>query len=117
MIRTIEIDGRPVRFRVSAAVPRIYRVQCGRDIFRDMQAVADAIKESDEQDTPLTAETLTTFENLAYAMAYAAEPNTTPERVEDWLDGFAALPVRMVFPQIELLWLQNLVQLNEPAKK
>ena len=117
MIRTIEIDGRPVRFRVSAAVPRIYRTQCGRDIFHDMQALADAIKASDEEDTPLTADTLTTFENLAYAMAYAADPQGTPESVEDWLDQFAALPVRMIFPKIELLWLQNLVQRNEPAKK
>lgn len=117
MIRTIEIDGKPVRFRVSAAVPRIYRTQCGRDIFRDMQAVADAIKANDENGASLDAQTLTIFENLAYAMAYAADPNHTPERVEDWLDQFAALPVRMIFPQIELLWLQNLVQLNETSKK
>ena len=117
MIRTIEIDGRPVRFCVSAAVPRIYRNQCGRDIFRDMKQVAEDLAASEDRDTPLTPETLTTFENLAYCMAFAADPEHAPESAELWLDGFAALPIRALFPKIELLWLQNLVQLNEPVKK
>ena len=117
MIRTIEIDGRPVRFCVSAAVPRIYRNDCGRDIFRDMQKVAEDIAASEESGGCLSAETLTTFENLAYCMARAADPEKTPESAEQWLDGFSALPIRVLFPKLELLWLQNLTQINETVKK
>ena len=117
MIRTITIDGKPVRFCVSAAVPRIYRDRCGRDIFRDMQAVAEDLRASSEEDTPLGAATLNTFENLAYCMAAAADPDGVPESAEKWLNQFSALPIRVVFPQIELLWLQNLAQLNQPEQQ
>ena len=34
MIKTIEIDGKQVPFKASAAIPRIYRVKYGRDIFK-----------------------------------------------------------------------------------
>ena len=32
MERTLTIDGRPVVFRATAAVPRLYRMEYGRDI-------------------------------------------------------------------------------------
>lgn len=118
MKRTIEIDGKPVEFAVSAAVPRLYRMQCGRDIFRDMQTVAAAVGDRlDGKTEALELETLTIYENLAYCMAYAANPATTPERVEDWLDSLTSLPILSIFPKIELLWLQNLARLEEPVKK
>ena len=34
--RTIEISGKPVQFRSSATVPRLYRAKFKRDIFRDL---------------------------------------------------------------------------------
>ena len=36
--KSIEIDGRQVPFKASAAVPRIYRLKFGRDIFSDIDA-------------------------------------------------------------------------------
>ena len=71
---------------------------------------------SPPDEMPITS-VLTMFENLAYCMAYAAHPDTTPESAEAWLDTLPALPIMSVFPQIELLWLQNLAQLETPAKK
>lgn len=35
MIQTIEIDGKQVPFRASAAIPRIYRMKFHRDIYKD----------------------------------------------------------------------------------
>ncbi|MGN1457264.1 MAG: hypothetical protein ACI4XP_04820 [Acutalibacteraceae bacterium] len=32
MTKTIEIDGKEVKFRASAAIPRIYRIKFHRDI-------------------------------------------------------------------------------------
>ena len=32
-----EIDGKEVEFRASAAVPRLYRLKFGRDIYKDLR--------------------------------------------------------------------------------
>lgn len=111
------IDERPVEFRSTGAVPRIYRMQFGRDIFTDMQTVAHAVQESMDQGEALAPEVLTLFENLAFSMAKAADPRGVPETPDEWLDGFTALSIYRVFPELELLWLQNLTQMVEPAKK
>ena len=112
------LGGKPLTFAVSGSTPRLYRLQCGRDIFRDMRRVASALSEAmNGRDEALELEVLTIYENLAYCMAYAADPAHTPETVEEWLDSFPSLPIRVIFPQIELLWLENLTQLDEPAKK
>ena len=34
--KTIEVDGKEVTFRVSAAIPRLYRNKFHRDIYRDL---------------------------------------------------------------------------------
>lgn len=116
--KTIRIGDKAVTFAASGSTPRLYRQQCGRDIFRDMILIANALSAAlDGDEEALGMETLTIYENLAYCMAYAADPAGTPETVEAWLDGFPTLPIRKIFPQIELLWLDNLMQLNEPAKK
>ena len=36
MERIIEIDGTPVKFKATAALPRLYRTLSVRDIFQDM---------------------------------------------------------------------------------
>ena len=35
--KKIEIDGREVTFKASAAVPRLYRIKFGRDIYKDLR--------------------------------------------------------------------------------
>lgn len=34
--KKIEIDGKEVTFKASAAVPRLYRIKFGRDIYKDL---------------------------------------------------------------------------------
>ena len=36
MEKTINIDGKEVRLRATAAVPRLYRIKFGRDIMQDL---------------------------------------------------------------------------------
>ena len=36
--KKIEIDGQMVEFRASAAVPRLYRIKFGRDIYKDLRS-------------------------------------------------------------------------------
>lgn len=40
----MEIDGREVEFKASAAVPRIYRMKFRRDLFVDLQKIAKSVK-------------------------------------------------------------------------
>lgn len=37
--KKIEIDGKMMEFRASAAVPRLYRIKSGRDIYKDLQSL------------------------------------------------------------------------------
>ena len=43
--KKIEIDGNPVEFKASAAIPRIYRNKFGRDVYKDLMVLNDAIKD------------------------------------------------------------------------
>lgn len=118
MRRVIRVCGQPVAFEANGATPRLYRKLCGRDIFRDMQRVASALQAAlDGNDAAMDAETLDIWECVAFTMAHAAAPASTPDSVEDWLAAFPAMPVRTIFPELELLWLDNLTQLDSPSKK
>ena len=48
MIQNIEIDGKQVPFRASAAIPRIYRMKFNRDIYKDLKALESSIGENSE---------------------------------------------------------------------
>ena len=37
LTKTINIDGVDAKFRASAAVPRMYRIKFGRDIYKDLR--------------------------------------------------------------------------------
>ena len=44
LCKTIEIDGKPVKFRASAAIPRIYRIKFQRDIYKDLRSLEKSVK-------------------------------------------------------------------------
>lgn len=128
MEKTVHIDGREVRFRASAAIPRMYRMKFRRDIIQDMKTIQTAIQKAGdarekavangEQDpgSSLPLEALTLFENVAYLMARHSDPGV-PDSVEEWLDGFGTFSIYTVFPVIQNLWDENLRTLNPPKKK
>lgn len=122
MERTVKVDGREVRFRASAAIPRMYRLKFRRDILQDMSEIQKAIQAAqesggEETGSPLPLEALTVFENVAYLMARHADPEGVPGSVEEWLDGFGTFSIYTVFPVIQELWAENLQTLNTPKKK
>ena len=73
--KNIEIDGKPVEFKASAAIPRIYRNKFGRDVYKDLMVLNDAIKDQDEQASTLDGFSLEMFEDLAFVMYTAAHPD------------------------------------------
>lgn len=117
MIRSVTIDGRSVDFAASAATPRNYRVLIGRDLFEDFQKVASALSDALDGGAEIPPDVLTTFEDIAWCMAHEATPRGVPDTPSEWLEGLSSLPIRVVFPALELLWLDNLTQTVHPSKK
>ena len=115
MTRVIEIDGKQVPFKASAAIPRLYRVKYGRDIFKDLMALEKALNENSEENSGLDVFSLETFENIAYLMAKHADANL-PETAEEWLDEFSVFSIYQVLPEIIELWGLN-VQTQSVSKK
>ena len=66
IVRKIEIDGKEVAFRASAAIPRLYRLKFQRDIYKDLNELDKAIGNSDEKESNLDVFSLEMFENIAY---------------------------------------------------
>ena len=123
MEKTIMIDGREVRLRASAAIPRLYRIKFRRDILQDMQTIKKAVEKFTRENaqeggqmSSIPLEALELFENVSYLMAKHADP-AVPSTVEEWLDGFETFSIYTVFPAIEELWMANVQQLSTPAKK
>ena len=129
MERTVLIEGREVRLRASAAIPRLYRLQFRRDILQDMQAIqreiakAEAAREEAlaagkaDPGSTLPLEALTLFENVAYVMARHGDPCGVPDSIDEWLDGFGSFSIYTVFPVVQELWTENLRTLNPTKKK
>jgi len=115
MTRIIEIDGKQVPFKASAAIPRIYRVKYGRDIFKDLMKLEKALSENTAEDSGLDLFSLETFEDIAYLMAKHADPSV-PDTAEEWLDGFSVFSIYQVLPQIVELWGLN-VETQSTTKK
>ena len=64
--KKVEIDGREVEFKASAAVPRIYRMKFRRDLFLDLQKIAKSVKKKgkkeDKESSEIPIEDLEMFE-------------------------------------------------------
>ena len=84
MIKQIEIDGKQVSFKASAAIPRIYRMKFQRDIYKDLKALEKTIGDNSEEGSNLDMFSLEMFENIAFVMAKHADagiPNTPEENI------------------------------------
>lgn len=113
--KTIEISGKPVTFRSSAAIPRIYRLKFKRDIFKDLAKLEKSYRNRARDSEDLEIDDLEIFENVAYIMAYHADP-TIPKTIDEWLDQFEMFSIYQVLPEILELWGSNLMT-DVQAKK
>ena len=125
--RTIQIDGKDVRLKSSGMLPRIYWAKFGRDLFKDFNDLKDDYgkntKETEEEteektDSSMSAisvNNLQVFENIAYAMAWHADPSV-PD-IEEWLEQFNIFSIYEVMPVILTMWNANLKTSVVPKKK
>lgn len=114
--KTIDISGQQVKFRSSATIPRLYRIKFKRDIFKDLTKLEKAYsKREKEGDEELEIDDLEIFENVAYIMAYHADP-TIPKTIDEWLDQFEMFSIYQVLPEILELWGSNMMTDIEAKK-
>lgn len=120
LIKKVEIDGKEVTFKASAAVPRIYRIKFSRDLFMDLQKIAKSVKtkgkKKEEQESSIPIEDLSMFEQIAYVMAQHADPENVPADIMEWLEQFDTFSIYQVLPAILELWNLN-EQTQSTAKK
>ena len=115
LTQTIEIDGQPVKFRASAAIPRIYRLRFHRDIYKDLSLLEKSVSKQDEDNSGLDLFSLEMFENIDYIMAKHADPDI-PDTPEEWLDNFNTFSIYQILPKLIELWGLN-VQTDVQSKK
>ncbi|MBR2188421.1 MAG: hypothetical protein IJ860_03275 [Eubacterium sp.] len=114
--KTVEICGKEVKFRSSASVPRLYRAKFGRDIFKDLAKLEKAYKDKGgEEGSNMEIEDLEIFENVAYIMAFHADPSI-PKTIDEWLEQFEMFSIYEVLPEILELWGTNLITDVESKK-
>lgn len=114
--KEIEIDGKMVAFKASAAIPRIYRLKFQRDIYKDLVALEKSIGDGDAKASNLDMFSLEMFENIAFIMAKHADP-TIPDTPEEWLDEFNTFSIYQILPQLIELWGLNVKTEVESKKK
>ena len=117
MEKTIEIDGRPVTFRATAAIPRLYRLRFHRDIMQDMAFMRKEILKAQKEKKSVPVDILTLFENVAFLMAKHADPSLEANTVEEFFNNSTSTKIYTVFPVISELWLENIQTLVEAKKK
>lgn len=105
--KTVKVGDKDVTFRSSATIPRLYRMKFRRDIFKDLSKLEQSYKDKGDGSKELEIEDLEIFENVAYIMAYHADP-TIPGTIDEWLDQFEMFSIYEVLPEILELWGSNL---------
>ena len=114
--KNITIDGIDVPFKASAAVPRLYRLKFGRDIYKDFSNLQKNIKDGDEENSTLDIESLEVFENIAFVMAKHADPENVPDNPDDFLEQFNTFSIYEILPQLIELWGLNTATQVESKK-
>ena len=113
--KIVKIDEVEVPFKASAAIPRLYRLKFGRDIYRDFASLQKNVKKNDEENSGLDIESLEVFENIAYIMAKHADSNV-PNDPDEWLEQFNTFSIYEILPQLIELWGLNTATQIESKK-
>lgn len=123
MRKTIEISGIECNFKSSAAVPKMYRMKFGKDIFVDLSNLKKQLEvqnkmkdESGEEESLFPIDSLEMFENIAYIMHKHGDPAQPNDELE-WLEQFETFDIYEVLPEILTMWEKENKQLSIPKKE
>lgn len=119
--KIINIDGKDVLFKSTAATPRRYRNKFHEDMLMRISDLSESLGEAGNQ--KLSPGDYEFIENCAYIMCADDEK---PQNVEDWLETFETFSVLDITDKIMDLWTANLetveengtdLKLDDPKKK
>ena len=116
MIKTININGKEVEFKATAALPRLYRIKFHRDIFQDFRELVKDFDKTKADEKELSIPSLEIFENVAFIMAKHANPKDIPNDINRWLDEFEVFDIYQVMPELIDLWNLNNLGLSKSKK-
>ena len=113
MEKVIKISGQDVGFKAPASLPVRYYNATGRDLFVDLQTLADGTeqvesklklgKKKAEPVFKLNKNWNTmVFYGIAHTMARAYDDSVTPD-LEDWIDSFVSFPIFEIFGELKPL--------------
>jgi len=112
MEKTVEIDGKQVLFKSTAATPLRFKAQFGKDFFAEIVKLNKLSKF--KKDKPnfevLENADFEVFYNIIWTLAKTAD-KSIPEPIT-WLDGFEEFPLFEILPQI-----QDLITASIQTKK
>ena len=122
MRKTIIINGIECNLKSSAALPRMYRLKFGRDIFVDMSHLKKQMdlnkkmkEETGNDSSSISIESLEMFENIAFLMNKHGDPEQ-PNDIEEWLEQFETFDIYKVLPEILDMWNIENNQMSIPKK-
>lgn len=103
-IKVIEIDGKKVKFKSTAATLLRYKEQFGKDYFSEiykLKGLQKTLKSKKSDAEKLASVDFELLYNIAWVFAKTADKNI-PDPLE-WLDGFNVFPMAEIFPQLQEL--------------
>lgn len=112
MEKTLTIDGKPVKFKSTAATPLRYKAQFGKDFFSEIVKMnkLTKLKFNDENGEPdYDAMALIDFEvfyNIVWALAKSGDPTISDPIT--WLDGFEEFPMFEILPELQDLMAHSI---------
>lgn len=114
MEKTVEIDGKKIKLKSTAAMPMRYKSQFRSDYYGDLIKMAKAfgIDETGELDlgrvdyTDLDHFNFDVLYNIIWTLAKTADP-TIPDPLT-WLDEFDVFPLEEIFPAINDLVMKSM---------
>ena len=108
MEKTITIDGKECRFKSSGALPRIYRITFGEDLFVDIGKL-EGISDTEM----LNGDVIGTLENVAFCMAKHAD-SSVGNNIVEWLEQFETFSLVQAIPDILELWTSEIKTTSTP---
>lgn len=114
MEKTIYIDEKPVKLKSTAALPKRYKAQFGRDYFADLLKLAKVFgkgmkKNQRIQDisfVSLDHVDMEVFYDIIWTMAKTAD-RSIPDPLE-WLDGFDTFPINEIMGDVSEVLMETM---------
>ncbi|WP_249659406.1 hypothetical protein [Lysinibacillus fusiformis] len=101
---TLTIDDQPVKFKSSGAVPKRYKMQFGRDFFKDLIGMGIVNKDYSDLHENNQLEAIKQIDfDMFYDIAWTLA-KTADEKIPDpmtWLDSFETFPIVDIVAELQ----------------